>query len=404
MTASDPNTMAQEVYIVAAVRTPIGGFGGSLASFTAPQLGSIAIKGALQKSNVPADQVDEVIFGNVLSAGLGQNPARQAALGAGLPNSTPSTTINKVCASAMKAVALGAQAILSGSADIVVAGGMESMSNVPYYLPKQRFGSKYGNQEILDGIVNDGLTDVYNKFLMGNAAELCAKKFEITREEQDDFAIGSYQKAQAATSNGYFKEEIIPVEIPGARGKPGKTITTDDEVPNLNEEKLRGVKPVFVTDGTGTVTAPNASTLSDGAAAVILVSKSKLLALGLTPIAKVRSFADAAQEPEWFTIAPSLAVPKALARANITKDAVDAFELNEAFAVVGIANTRILGLAPEKVNQFGGAVAIGHPLGCSGARIIATLISVLKQKGGKIGCAGICNGGGGASAIVVELV
>ncbi|KAJ3409012.1 erg10, acetyl-CoA C-acetyltransferase [Chytridiales sp. JEL 0842] len=392
------------VYIVAAVRTPIGGFGGSLASFTAPQLGSIAIKGALSKAGVPATEVDEVIFGNVLSAGLGQNPARQAALGAGLPNSVPCTTVNKVCASGSKSIALAAQAILTGSADVVVAGGMESMSNVPYYLPKQRWGSKYGNQEVLDGLVKDGLTDVYNNYLMGNAAEVCAKEHGFGRTDQDDYAIKSYQKAQAATAAGDFKEEIIPVEIPGARGKPGKVITTDDEVENLNVEKLRAVKPAFITDGTGTVTAPNASTLSDGAAALILVSKSKLESLKLTPLAIVRGWADAAQEPERFTTAPALAIPKSLKHAKIPITSVDYFEVNEAFSVVSLANMKILNLDANKVNVFGGAVAMGHPLGCSGARIVVTLLSVLRKRGGKIGCAGICNGGGGASALVVELV
>ncbi|KAI9325194.1 Thiolase, N-terminal domain-containing protein [Zopfochytrium polystomum] len=392
MAPSTPSS-SSEVYIVAAVRTPIGGFGGSLASLSATQLGSIAIKGALAKANVPASAVDEVIFGNVLSAGLGQNPARQAALGAGLPNTVPATTVNKVCASAMKAIILGAQAIAAGSADVVVAGGMESMSNVPYYLPKQRWGSKYGHQEIVDGI-----------YLMGNAAELCASEHKISREEQDDYAIGSYQKAQNAHASGLFADEIIPVEVPGARGKPGKVVTTDDEVSNLNIEKLRAVKPAFVTDGTGTVTAPNASPLSDGAAAVILVSASKLASLNLTPIAVLRGTADAAHEPERFTTAPSVAAPKAVARAGLTLADVDAFEFNEAFAVVGIANQRILGLPADKINKFGGAVAIGHPLGCSGARIVATLVSVLRRTGGKVGCAAICNGGGGASALVIELL
>ncbi|KAJ3328264.1 erg10, acetyl-CoA C-acetyltransferase, partial [Blyttiomyces sp. JEL0837] len=358
---------------------------------------------AVAKANIKAEDVDEVIFGNVLTAGEGQNPARQAALGAGLPNSVPCTTVNKVCASGMKALALGSQAILCGSADVIVVGGMESMSNVPYYLPKQRWGSKYGNQEIVDGIVKDGLFDVYNETLMGNCAEVCAKEHGITRAEQDDFAIGSYKKAQAATNNGYFADEIVPVEIPGARGKPGKIVNTDDEVTNLNEEKLRAVKPAFVTDGTGTVTAPNSSTLSDGAAALILVSKAKLQELSLTPIATVRGFADAAIEPVKFTTAPAVAIPKALKRANVTVDQIDSFELNEAFSVVGIANSRLLGLSEEKVNRFGGAVSIGHPLGCSGARVIVTLLNVLKKTGGKLGCAGICNGGGGASAVVVEL-
>ncbi|KAI9325328.1 Thiolase, N-terminal domain-containing protein [Zopfochytrium polystomum] len=403
MAPSTPSS-SSDVYIVAAVRTPIGGFGGSLASLSATQLGSIAIKGALAKANVPASAVDEVIFGNVLSAGLGQNPARQAALGAGLPNTVPATTVNKVCASAMKAIILGAQAIAAGSADVVVAGGMESMSNVPYYLAKQRWGSKYGHQEIVDGIVKDGLFDVYNEYLMGNAAELCASEHKISREEQDDYAIGSYQKAQNAHASGLFADEIIPVEVPGARGKPGKVVTTDDEVSNLNIEKLRAVKPAFVTDGTGTVTAPNASPLSDGAAAVVLVSASKLASLNLTPIAVLRGTADAAHEPERFTTAPSVAAPKAVARAGLTLADVDAFEFNEAFAVVGIANKRILGLPADKINKFGGAVAIGHPLGCSGARIVATLVSVLRRTGGKVGCAAICNGGGGASALVIELL
>ncbi|KAJ3278154.1 erg10, acetyl-CoA C-acetyltransferase [Borealophlyctis nickersoniae] len=390
-------------YIVAAVRTPIGGFGGSLASFSATQLGSFAIKGALAKSGVPADQVQEVFFGNVLSANLGQNPARQAALGAGLPNTVPCTTINKVCASGMKAIQFAAQTILLGNADVVVAGGMESMSNVPYYLPKQRWGSKYGHQEIVDGVVKDGLTDVYNEYLMGNAAELCAKDCNFSREDQDNYAIGSYKKAQAATNDGLFAEEIIPVEVPGARGKPGKTITSDDEVPNLNEEKLRAVKPAF-QPANGTVTAPNSSTLSDGAACVIVVSAAKVQELGLKPLAAIRGWADAAREPERFTVAPALAVPKALSHASIPISSVDYFEVNEAFSVVALANTQLLEIDPSKVNAFGGAVALGHPLGASGARIVATLINVLKQKGGRVGVAGICNGGGGASAIVVELV
>ncbi|KAJ1547836.1 erg10, acetyl-CoA C-acetyltransferase [Cladochytrium tenue] len=390
------------VYIVAAVRTPLGGFGGSLAALSATQLGSAAIKGALARSNVPASAVDEVIFGNVLSAGLGQNPARQAALGAGIPNSVPSTTVNKVCASGMKAISLAAQSIMTGSADVVVAGGMESMSNVPYYLPKHRFGSKYGHQEIVDGIIKDGLFDVYNQYLMGNAAELCAAEHKFTRKDQDDYAIESYQRAQKATAGGFF-EEIIPVEIPGARGKPGKSVSTDDEVQNLNIEKLRAIKPAFVTDGTGTVTAPNASPLSDGASAVILVSAAKLAELGLKPLATIRGFADAAREPEWFTVAPVLAAPKALARAGVSLADVDAIELNEAFSVVALANQKLLDLDPAKVNCFGGAVALGHPLGCSGARIVATLISVLRRNGGKIGLAAVCNGGGGASALVIEL-
>ncbi|KAJ3125525.1 erg10, acetyl-CoA C-acetyltransferase [Nowakowskiella sp. JEL0407] len=394
--------LEKEVYIVAAVRTPIGGFGGSLSTFTAPQLGSFAIKAALAKANIPASSVEEVYFGNVLTANVGQNPARQAALGAGIPNSVPATTVNKVCASAMKAIALGASSILLGDAHIIVAGGQESMSNAPYYSTKTRWGSKYGHQELVDGIVQDGLWDVYNKYLMGNAAELCAREHEFSREQSDDYAIGSYKKAQAATNDGSFKDEIVPIDVPGPRGKPGKTVSTDDEVPNLNESKLRTISPAFEKEGT--VTAPNASTLSDGAAAIILVSGEKVKELGLKPIAKIRSFADAALEPERFTIAPSLAIPKALEKAKISIDEVDYFEINEAFSVVALANQKILNIDPSKVNAFGGAVAIGHPLGASGARIVCTLLNVLAKKGKKIGAAGICNGGGGASALVVELV
>ncbi|KAJ3180661.1 erg10, acetyl-CoA C-acetyltransferase [Geranomyces variabilis] len=393
----------REVYIVAAVRTPIGSFGGSLASLSATQLGSIAIKGALERGNIPAAKVDEVFFGNVLSANLGQNPARQAAIGAGLPNTVPCTTINKVCASGAKAIIFASQSILLGNADLVVAGGMESMSNVPYYLPQQRWGSKYGHQQIQDGVLKDGLTDVYNDYPMGVAAELCAKEHSISREEQDEYAISSYQKAQKATAAGKFAHEIIPVEIAGARGKPGKTITTDDEAANLNVDKLRAMKPAFQPVG-GTVTAPNSSSLNDGAACVILVSGKLLRELNLTPLARVRGWGDAAREPERFTIAPSLAIPKALTHAgNLTIEDIDVYEINEAFSVVAIANQRNLKIEPTKINRFGGAVALGHPLGCSGARIVATLISSLKESGGKLGCAGICNGGGGASAIVIEL-
>ncbi|KAJ3125265.1 erg10, acetyl-CoA C-acetyltransferase [Physocladia obscura] len=335
----------------------------------------------------------------------GQNPARQAALGAGLPNTVIATTVGKVCASGMKAIAFGSQAIKAGDAEIIVAGGMESMSNTPYYLPKQRFGSKFGHQEVLDGVVKDGLTDVYNNNLMGNAAESTAEKYGFSRKDQDDYAIASYEKAQVAAASGAFASEIIPVEIPGARGKPGKTITTDDEISNLNIEKLRAIKPAFPkADGTGTVTAPNSSPLNDGAAAVVLVSRAKLNELGLTPLAIIRANADAAHEPEWFTTAPSKAVPIALKKAGLSIDQVDLFELNEAFSVVALANNKILGLPVEKVNILGGAVALGHPLGCSGARIVVTLISALYKTGGKIGAAGICNGGGGASSIVIERV
>lgn len=344
-----------------------------------------------------------MFFGNVLSANLGQNPARQAALAAGLPHRVPCTTVNKVCASGTKAIIFAAQSILLGNADIVVAGGMESMSNTPYYLPKQRWGSKYGHQEVVDGVVKDGLTDVYHGYAMGVAAELCAKEHTISRTEQDDYAISSYQRAQAATSSGAFNDEIVPIEIPGQRGKPGKTVSVDDESSNLNVDKLRAVKPAFQPID-GTVTAPNSSTLSDGAACVVLISGEKLAELNLTPIARIRGWADAAQEPERFTTAPALAIPKAIKHAGLesVKD-IDYFEINEAFSVVAVANQRLLGLDAEKVNVFGGAVALGHPLGCSGARIVATLCNVLRQKGKKIGCAGICNGGGGASALVIEL-
>lgn len=392
----------KEVFIVSAVRTPIGGFGGSLSTFTATQLGSIAIKAALEKANIPADHVEEVFFGNVLSANLGQNPARQCALGAGLPNSVVCTTLNKVCASGSKAIILAAQAILLGTADVVVAGGTESMSNVPYYLPQQRWGSKYGNQEIIDGVQKDGLFDVYNKYLMGNAAEDTATEYNLSREMQDDYAISSYERSQAAHANGDFKDEIVPVEIQGARGKPGKIVTTDDEVSNLNKEKLRSIKAAFPTaDGKGTVTAPNSSTLSDGSAALIIASSDYCKKHNLKPIAKILGWGEAACEPSRFTIAPSLAVPKALKMASLSISQVDYFELNEAFSVVALANSQILNLDKEKVNVFGGAVSIGHPLGCSGARIVVTLANVLNKKKGKIGVTGICNGGGGASAIVI---
>ncbi|KAJ1553991.1 erg10, acetyl-CoA C-acetyltransferase [Nowakowskiella sp. JEL0078] len=394
--------MSREVFIVAAQRTPVGGFGGSLSTLNAPQLGSIAIKAALQKAKVDPSLVEEVYFGNVLTANVGQNPARQATLGAGIPSSVPATTINKVCASGMKATAIGASQILLGQADIVVTGGQESMSNTPYYSTKTRWGSKYGHQELVDGIVQDGLWDIYNKFLMGNAAELCASEHGFTREQSDDYAIATYKKAQAALADGSFYDEIVPVEVPGPKGKPGRTVTSDDEVPNLNESKLRAISSVFQKEGT--VTAPNASTLSDGAAAIVLVSGEKIKELGLNPIAKILSFADAALEPERFTVAPSLAIPKALSKAGLKISDVDYFEINEAFSVVALANQKILGLDPSKVNAFGGAVAIGHPLGASGARIIATLINVLSKKGGKIGVAAICNGGGGAGAIVIQLL
>ena len=388
------------VYIVSAVRTPIGSFGGSLKDFTATQLGGIAIKGALAKAGIDANLVNEVLMGCVIQANTGQAPARQAAKFAGLPDGVIATTVNKVCASGMKAIAQGVQSILLGDSDIVVAGGMESMSNVPFYSPNMRWGNKYGNVQMIDGLAKDGLTDVYHNYAMGNAAELCAKECNISREDQDAFAIESYKRSQAAWEKGWFNEEIVPVEIPNKKGDP--IIFSKDEEPyNVKFDKIAGLKPAFVKDGT--VTAANASTMNDGAAAVVLMSKEKADALGIKPLAIVRSYADAEQAPEWFTTTPSLAVPKAVAKAGLQMTDIDFVELNEAFSVVGIVNSQKMNLSPEKVNVHGGAVSIGHPLGCSGARIIVTLINVLKQQGGKIGAAGICNGGGGASAMVVEL-
>ncbi|WP_026752012.1 acetyl-CoA C-acyltransferase [Sediminibacterium sp. C3] len=388
------------VYIISAVRTPIGSFGGSLKDFTATQLGGIAIKGALAKAGIDANLVNEVLMGCVIQANTGQAPARQAAKFAGLPDSVIATTVNKVCASGMKAIAQGVQSILLGDSDIVVAGGMESMSNVPFYSPNMRWGNKYGNVQMIDGLAKDGLTDVYHNYAMGNAAELCAKECNISREDQDSFAIESYKRSQAAWEKGWFNEEIVPVEIPHKKGDP--IIFSKDEEPyNVKFDKIAGLKPAFVKDGT--VTAANASTMNDGAAALVLMSKEKADALGIKPLAIVRSYADAEQAPEWFTTTPSLAVPKAVAKAGLKMSEIDFVELNEAFSVVGIVNTQKMNLSSEKVNVHGGAVSIGHPLGCSGARIIVTLINVLKQQGGKIGAAGICNGGGGASAMVVEL-
>ncbi|KAF9101193.1 erg10, acetyl-CoA C-acetyltransferase [Mortierella sp. AM989] len=395
--------MTTSVYIAAVARTPIGSFNGSLASFSAVDLGVIAVKGALQKVDIKPEQIEEIYFGNVLSAGLGQNPARQVALGAGLPKTTVSTNINKVCASSMKAVMLAAQTIQTGQADIVIAGGAESMTNVPYYLPKMRFGAKYGHQEVIDGVQKDGLTDVYNNYSMGVAAEETAEEHAISREAQDDFAINSYKRAQAATEAGRFKGEIVPVTIPGARGKPDTVVTTDDEVANLNEAKLRAMRPAFKPNG-GTVTAPNSSPISDGACAIILISGHKARELGIPVLALIRGSADAEQDPSRFTTAPALAIPKAIKRAGLTPDQIDFYEINEAFSVVACSNMKILGLNGDNVNVNGGAVAIGHPLGCSGARVIATLVNVLQQRNAKIGVAGICNGGGGASAIVIERV
>ncbi|KAL5365761.1 acetyl-CoA acetyltransferase [Aspergillus floccosus] len=390
------------VYIVSAARTPVGSFLGSLSSQTAPQLGAHAIKAAINKAEgIKASDVQEVFFGNVLSANVGQNPARQCALGAGLEESTVCTTVNKVCASGLKAVILGAQTIMTGNADVVVAGGAESMSNAPHYLPNLRTGAKYGHQSLVDGIMKDGLTDAGKQELMGLQAEECAQDHDFSREQQDDYAIRTYEKAQAAQKAGLFDEEIAPIELPGFRGKPGVTVSQDEEPKNLNPDKLRAMKPAFIP-GSGTVTAPNSSPLNDGAAAVVLVSEAKLKELNLKPVAKILGWGDAAHQPSKFTTAPALAIPKALKHAGVSQDSVDAFEINEAFSVVALANMKLLGISEDKVNLHGGAVAIGHPIGASGARILTTLLGVLKAKKGKIGCVGICNGGGGASAMIVE--
>ena len=389
----------EEVYIISAVRTPIGSFGGSLSSLSATQLGSIAIKGALEKAGIDPTHVNEVFMGNVVSSNLGQAPARQAAIGAGLGTNVPCTTVNKVCASGMKSVMLGAQSIMLGINDVVVTGGMESMSNIPYYIPKARYGYKYGNGELVDGLMKDGLWEVYNNFAMGHCADNTAKEKKISREEQDEYAINSYKRSAKSWEDGLFDDEIIPVEVPQRRGEP-IIISEDEEFKNVKFEKIPNLRPVFDKDGT--VTAANASTINDGASAIILISKKKAEELGIKPVARIAGFGDAAQDPLWFTTAPSLALPKAIAHAGLTQDDIDYYEINEAFSVVAIANNQELGLDAEKVNAFGGAVALGHPLGASGARIIATLNSVLHKKGGRYGAAGICNGGGGASAIVIE--
>lgn len=390
--------MSKEIFIVAAVRTPMGSFMGSLSTVPATQLGSVAIKGALDKGKVNAEWIDEVFMGNVLQAGEGQAPARQAALGAGLGENVPCTTVNKVCASGMKAIMIGAQTILAGDNHMVVVGGMENMSLVPHYLDG-RNGSKFGNITMLDGISKDGLLDVYNKVPMGNCAETCAKEYNITREDQDKFAIASYTKAAEAWKAGKFNDEVVPVSVPQRKGDP-IVVSEDEEYKNVFLDKIPGLRPAFDKDGT--VTAANASTINDGASALILASKEAVEKHGLKPIAKIVSYADAAQAPEWFTTAPAKAIPIALGKANLTVKDVDYWELNEAFAVVGIANTQLLDLDPAKVDVNGGAVALGHPLGNSGSRIIVTLINVLKQNNAKIGGAGICNGGGGASAMIIE--
>lgn len=391
--------MAKEVYIVAAVRTPIGSFGGSLKSFTATQLGGMVIKAVLEKVQLDPSKVDEVIFGSVIQAGLGQAPARQAAIYGGLPHKVICTTVNKVCASGMKSIAQAAQSILLGDADIIVAGGMESMSNVPFYNTQQRWGNKYGDITVQDGLAKDGLVDVYDKVAMGNFADLCAKEHAISREDQDAFAIASYQKSQNATEKGLFKEEIIPISIPQKKGDP--IIVDKDEEPfNVKFEKINALQPAFTKEGT--VTAANASTMNDGAAAVLLMSGEKLKEIGLKPLAKIISYADAEHDPKWFTTAPSLALPKALSKANLSVEQIDAFEFNEAFSVVGIVNTQLLRIDASKVNINGGAVSLGHPLGCSGARIMVTLTHILQQNQKQLGAAAICNGGGGASAMVIE--
>ncbi|MGB4725019.1 MAG: acetyl-CoA C-acyltransferase [Sediminibacterium sp.] len=387
------------VYIVSAVRTPIGSFGGSLKDISATKLGATAIQAAVERAGIKGADVDEVLMGCVLQANLGQAPARQAAKFAGLPDSVVCTTVNKVCASGMKAIAQGAQAIMLGDASVVVAGGMENMSSVPFYAGAMRWGNKYGDTTLTDGLAKDGLTDVYHKYAMGNAAELCASKYNFTREDQDAFAVASYTKSRAAWEAGAFDAEIVPVSIPQRNGDP-ILFAKDEEPFNVKFEKIPGLKPAFIKDGT--ITAANASTMNDGAAAVVLMSQEKAEALGIKPLAILKSYADAEQAPEWFTTTPALAVPKAVEKAGITTLDLDCIELNEAFSVVGLANTQIMQLDPAKVNIKGGAVSLGHPLGCSGARIVVTLIHALKDKSGKYGAAGICNGGGGATAVVIE--
>jgi len=390
----------KEVVIVSAVRTPIGSFLGSLSEVPAPKLGAAAIKAALKNISLDPSKVDEVFMGNVVQAGVGQAPAKQAALFAGIPDSVPCTTVNKVCASGMKSIAFAAQAIKCGDAEIVIAGGMENMSMIPHYM-NGRKGQKFGNIQIEDGLLKDGLVNVYDGKHMGTCGDACAEKYDFSREDQDAFAIASYERSAEAWSSGKFAEEVIPVEIPQRRGEP-IILSEDEEFKNIKMEKVAQLRPAFSKEGT--VTAANASTLNDGAAALVIMSREKADELGIKPIAVINGYADASQEPEWFTTAPAKALPKALAKANINADNVDFYELNEAFSVVGLANIKLLNLDPSKVNVHGGAVSLGHPLGCSGARIIVTLINVLRQNQGKIGAAGICNGGGGASAMVISLV
>ena len=388
----------KEVFIVAAKRTPMGGFMGGLSSVSATDLGSVAIKSAIDQAGLDANLIDEVFLGNVLQAGVGQAPAKQAALAAGIPDTVPCTTVNKVCASGMKTITLGAQTIVAGDNHAVVVGGMENMSKVPHYMDA-RGGTKFGNINLLDGISKDGLLDVYSKVPMGNCAELCASKYEITREQQDEFAVTSYKRAANAWEDGRFSDEVAPVTVPQRKGDP-KVIAKDEEYTNVVLEKIPSLNPAF--DKQGTITAANASTLNDGASALLLVSKEYLEKYDLKPLARIVSYADAAQAPEWFTTAPTLAVNKALQKANLTTGDIDFWELNQAFSVVGLANIKLLGLDPDRVDVNGGAVALGHPLGSSGSRVVVTLLHVLKQRNGKLGCAAICNGGGGATAIIVE--
>lgn len=392
--------MSNKVVIVSAARTPIGSFLGSLSTVSATQLGSVAIKGALEKINLDPSLVQEVVMGNVVQAGVGQAPARQAALGAGLPDSVPCTTVNKVCASGMKAIMQAAQTIALGDADIIVAGGMESMSNIPHYV-QMRNGNKFGPATLIDGMQKDGLVDAYDQNAMGTCADLCATEYKFSREDQDAFAVQSYERSAKAWADGKFNEEIVPVEVPQRRGEP-IIVSKDEEFTNVNMDRISTLRPAFTKDGT--VTAANSSTINDGAAAVVLMSEAKAKELGLTPLAYITGYADAAQEPKWFTTAPAKALPKALAKAGRDIKDVDYFEFNEAFAVVGLANMKILNLEDSKVNVNGGAVSLGHPLGASGARIVVTLLNVLKQNNAKIGAAAICNGGGGASAMVIETI
>ncbi len=390
-----------KAFVISAVRTPLGSFGGILKGFSATELGTKAIQGALKSAHVSPNQVNEVFMGNVVSSNLGQAPARQAALGAGIPNNVPCTTVNKVCSSGMKSVMFAAQSIKLGENDIVIAGGMESMSNIPYYLPKTRWGMKYGGGEIIDGLEKDGLRDVYGQQAMGIYADKTAEKFNISREAQDAYAIQSYKRAAAATEAGMFKDEIVGIEVPQRKGDP-ILVTEDEEYKNVRFEKIPNLRPAFTKEGT--VTAANASTINDGASALVIASEKAVEKLGLTPIAEILSYADAAHEPEWFTTAPTLAAPKALERAGLSSDDIDFFEVNEAFSVVTMAFNQTMGISEDKVNVHGGAVSLGHPLGASGARIITTLNHVLRQKNGEIGCATLCNGGGGASAIVIKKV